>query len=259
MIKVVASGAAGKMGMAVCRAVIEDDNLELVGAVDKVNAGEDINGSNIKIDDSLERVMDETHADVLVDFTIADSVIENAEIAIKRGAHIVIGTTGLAADKLDALKVISESSQKNILYAPNFAIGAVLLMKVCESIAGYFDRAEIIEMHHDQKADAPSGTAIMTANLISENLTPQPMQEIEKFKGARGAKVDDIPVHSIRLPGLVAHQEVIFGLQGQTLTIRHDSIDRVSFMPGVVMAVKAIGGKPGFTMGLDKIMSEVGV
>ncbi len=254
-LKVTVVGAAGKMGLTVCGAVIDDPDLELVGAVDargfKV---EWLDVRGLKIRDDLEAVLAETGADVIVDFTKADAVMRNAQIALNAGAHAVIGTTGLSPVDFDTLIALTGKTGKNILLAPNFALGAVIMMKVTQRIAKYFDRAEIVEYHHDQKHDAPSGTSILTAEMLAENMQAKPLDEVEKFQGARGATVKGIPVHSIRLPGLVAHQEVIMGLKGQVLSIRHDSIDRSSFMPGVIMAINEIGARTGFTYGLDKLL-----
>jgi 4-hydroxy-tetrahydrodipicolinate reductase len=253
-IKVLVLGAGGKMGEAVCDAVLADSELTLVGAVDTAAAGRQINGApDLKIGADLEAGL-AGGPDVVVDFTTAAAVPANAVAAAKNGAHLVIGTTGLSVTDIDALIEVTKTYGKNIILAPNFALGAVIMMKISESIAGYFDRAEIIEFHHDQKLDAPSGTALLTAEMMAEKIEAPPLVETEKFAGARGARVRDIPIHSVRLPGLVAHQEVIFGLKGQTLTIRHDSIDRSSFMPGVILAVKSIGSRSGFTHGLDKLL-----
>ena len=253
-VKVVVVGASGRMGRTTCQAVLADEGLELVGAVDTVGAGDHIPGRELNIEGSLGKVLEDAKPDVLIDFTNADAVISNADLASAAGVDVVIGATGLPVSDLDKLRGYADQRNSNILYAPNFAIGAVVMMNICRNIASIFDRAEIIEFHHDKKHDAPSGTAVMTAELISENLKPGPLEEVEKYKGARGATVKDIPVHSVRMPGMVAHQEVIFGLLGQTLTIRHDSIDRSSFMPGIVLAVKAIGSRPGFSYGLGSIL-----
>ena len=253
-IKVIVVGAAGRMGKTTCQAVLADDGLELVGAVDMTGVGRQIDGTELSLETSLEKVVENARPDVLVDFTIADAVVKNADLATAAGVNMVIGTTGIPTGDLDKLRSFTEQRKSNILYAPNFAIGAVVMMNICRNIASVFDRAEIIELHHDQKKDAPSGTAVMTAEIIGVNLKPGALEEIEKHKGARGAMVSDVPVHSVRLPGLVAHQEVIFGLQGQTLTIRHDSIDRSSFMPGIILAVKAIGSRSGFSYGLESFL-----
>lgn len=256
MIKVVVTGAAGKMGKEVCRAVMADNSVELVGIVDRPSSEidrKDIRSlARLDIQDSLPELLKEVKADVLVDFTNAAAVLANVSAAVGAGMHAVIGTTGISENDLSEIEELAK--KRNILLAPNFAIGAVLMMKFSETAAGYAERAEIIELHHDKKADAPSGTARMTAELMSGRLEPKPIVGEEKVTGVRGGLVGNIQVHSVRLPGLVAHQEVLFGFQGQTLTIRHDSTDRTSFMPGVILAVKKIADFPGFTYGLDKIL-----
>jgi 4-hydroxy-tetrahydrodipicolinate reductase len=220
MIRVAVSGAAGRMGQAVCEAVEEAGDTELVAKADPT------------LGIALADVLDE--ADVVVDFTTPDTALTNAKACLEAGVHVVVGTTGF---DLDALRQVAESSSANCFVAPNFAIGAVLLMEVAQKIAPHMPECEIVELHHDKKLDAPSGTAKRTAELIS---------------GA-GGNVHE-PIHSVRLPGLVAHQEVIFGGEGQTLSIRHDSIDRRSFMPGVLLAVRQVGNLPErFTVGLEKL------
>lgn len=259
MIRVVVAGASGRMGREVCLAVSQDNELELVGAIE---AGQDnidtlktdYRNSSVKIGASLSEVINAGEADVLVDFTQASALRRTADMALKLGLDIIIGTTGLSDSDLSHLKKAAANSSSNILLAPNFAMGAVLLMKLAETVAAYAERAEIIELHHDKKADAPSGTAKLTAELMGRFLKQPLLDETENIKGVRGGIVDNIPIHSVRLPGLVAHQEVIFGFKGQTLTIRHDSIARSSFMPGVILAIKNISKFRGFTYGLDKIM-----
>lgn len=221
MIRVAVSGAAGRMGQAVCEAVEAAGDTELVGRADP------------SLGVSLDEVLG--GADVVVDFTTPDTALENARACLAAGVHVVIGTTGF---DLDALREAAEAAEANCFVAPNFAIGAVLLMEVSQTIARHMPECEIVELHHDKKVDAPSGTAKRTAELIS---------------GA-GGNVHE-PIHSVRLPGLVAHQEVIFGGEGQTLSLRHDSIDRRSFMPGVLLAVRQVGGLPDrFTVGLEKLL-----
>lgn len=257
MIRVVVTGAAGKMGKEVCRAVTEDDQTELVGAVDPSPESGDFTElralAGIDFFKDLDSFLLIDSADVLVDFTNAASVIENIEKATKKGIHVVTGTTGLGDKELAEIRAMAEKSGKNVMIAPNFAVGAVLMMKLSEIAASFAERAEIIELHHDQKIDAPSGTAKMTADLISAKMKQLPLKN-EGDSKARGDRIGRIPVHSVRLPGLVAHQEVIFGFTGQTLTIRHDSIDRRSFMPGVLLAIKSINHIPGLTIGLDHIL-----
>jgi 4-hydroxy-tetrahydrodipicolinate reductase len=221
MIKVAVSGAAGRMGATVVNAVESADDLTLSGKADPATGT------------SLAAVLEE--ADVVVDFSVPATALANVKECLAAGVHVVVGTTGF---DLDAAEAAAEESTANCFVAPNFAIGAVLMMVVSQTIAKHMPDAEIIELHHDKKLDAPSGTAARTAELIN----------------AAGGKVRE-PIHSIRLPGLVAHQEVIFGGLGQTLSIRHDSIDRWSFMPGVLLAVRKVGDLPdSFTVGLEKLL-----
>jgi 4-hydroxy-tetrahydrodipicolinate reductase len=221
MIRVAVCGAAGRMGQAVCETVERADDTELSGKADPT------------LGVALDEVLGE--ADVVVDFTTPDTALENAKACLAAGVHVVVGTTGF---DLEALKSAAEGSSANCFVAPNFAIGAVLLMEVSQAIARHMPECEIVELHHDKKLDAPSGTAKRTAELIS----------------AAGGNVHE-PIHSVRLPGLVAHQEVVFGGEGQTLSLRHDSIDRRSFMPGVLLAVRKVGGLPDrFTVGLEKLL-----
>jgi 4-hydroxy-tetrahydrodipicolinate reductase len=223
VIRVGVSGAAGRMGEAVCEAVEAARDTELTGRADPalgVELGEVLDG-----------------ADVVVDFTTPETALDNAGACLEAGVHAVVGTTGF---DLDRLRVVAESTDAgaNCFVAPNFAIGAVLMMEVSQTIAAHMPECEIVELHHDRKLDAPSGTAKRTAELIA----------------AAGGNVHE-PIHSVRLPGLVAHQEVIFGGEGQTLSLRHDSIDRRSFMPGVLLAVREVGDLPDrFTVGLEKLL-----
>ena len=235
MVRVAVLGAAGRMGSTVCQAVRDDPDTELVAEVD---AG-----------DSLEAVLD-AGADVAVEFTLPDSVKRNTAWLLERGVHTVVGATGLSDDDLKELEALTGPA--NLFVAPNFAIGAVLMMRFAEQAARHFPDVEITELHHPGKADAPSGTALRTARLISEARRDDPARDDEH--AARGQLVDGVPVHSVRLPGLVASQEVVFGGAGQTLTIRHDSIDRSSFMPGVLLAVKRVATLPGLTVGLEALL-----
>ncbi|MRS13052.1 MAG: 4-hydroxy-tetrahydrodipicolinate reductase [Actinobacteria bacterium] len=259
MIRVLVSGAAGRMGREVVRAVLAEDDLELVAAVDPVHAGEALGeGSDLTVGDDLASAITETTPDVMVDFTHPGAVAGNIRIALAAGVDCVIGTTGIPADTLDALA--SDAPDGTCLFvAPNFAIGAVLMMRFAAEAARFLPHVEVIELHHDRKADAPSGTALRTASLIADaraSVPPAPGRETEVAEGARGALVDGVTVHSVRLPGLVAHQEVLFGGQGQTLSLRHDSIDRTSFMPGVVLAVRSVGGRSGLIVGLENLMGQ---
>lgn len=258
MIKVVVTGAAGKMGRQVCQTVLADPELRLVGGVDMVSLGTDLGKllglepANVTISNNLEQVLNTTSPDVMVDFTHPSSVMDNIRTAVKCGVHAVVGTTGITEENLAEIRSLCERANVNAFIAPNFALGAVLMMKFSAMASKYFPYVEIVELHHNQKADAPSGTAIKTAEmLVAEKATGE---EKETVSGARGGEINQVHIHSVRLPGLVAHQEVIFGGQGQTLTIRHDSIDRTSFMPGVVMAIKAVQNRSGLTYGLENLL-----
>jgi 4-hydroxy-tetrahydrodipicolinate reductase len=245
MIKVGVLGARGRMGAEVVKAVTESSDLELVAALD--------------LGDSLENLKS-SGAQVVVDFTTPDSVMANLEFLANNGIHAVVGTTGFDAARMATIeKLIAANPSFGILIAPNFAIGAVLMMEFATKAAKYFESAEIIELHHPNKVDAPSGTASRTAELMSKarkdaGLGAMPDATTTSLDGARGATVGDIPVHSVRLRGLIAHQEVLLGGLGETLTIRHDSLDRAGFMPGVLLGVRKIIANPGLTFGLEKFM-----
>ena len=259
MIRVLVSGAAGRMGREVVRAVLAEDDLELVAAVDTMHAGEALGEhTDLTVDGDLAAAIATSRPDVVVDFTHPSAVEANIRTTLTAGVDCVVGTTGLSEAALTALA--SEIPEDTCLFvAPNFAIGAVLMMRFATEAARFMPHVEVIELHHDRKADAPSGTALRTASLIAEaraSVPPSPGRETEVAEGARGALVDDVTIHSVRLPGLVAHQEVLFGGQGQTLSIRHDSIDRTSFMPGVVLAVRTVGARSGLVVGLEHLMGE---
>ena len=236
-------GARGKVGTTICAAVRAADDLDLSAEVD---AG-----------DALSLITD-GDTDVVIDFTHPDVVMDNLKFLIYNGIHAVVGTTGFTAERLDLVRGwLAASAGTGVLIAPNFAIGAVLSMFFAQKAAPYFESAEVIELHHPQKADAPSGTATRTAELIAQarkGMPPNPDATSGGLPGARGADVDGVPVHSVRLTGLVAHQEVLFGTMGETLTIRHDSLDRTSFVPGVLLAVRQIAGRPGLTIGLEPLL-----
>ncbi len=245
-------GAGGRMGSTVCETVAADPALELVAAVDPMHEGEAVAGVSIA---GTPRALADAHAQVAVDFTAPEAAMGNLRWCAMHEVHAVVGTTGLSDSDLDELRHLFAAS--NCVVAPNFAIGAVLMMRFSELAAPFFETAEIIEMHHNQKVDAPSGTAMMTARRMadaSSEWSADPTR-VEIAPGARGGLgPGDIHVHSVRLRGLVAHQEVLLGTTGQSLTIRHDSYDRSSFMPGVVIAVKAIADRPGLTVGLDALL-----
>ncbi|MCU1657909.1 MAG: hypothetical protein JWO57_2565 [Pseudonocardiales bacterium] len=244
-IRVGVLGARGRMGEQVCKAVDTAPDLDLVAMVD---AG-----------DWLFSVAD-AGAQVLVDFTHPDVVMDNVRFAIDQGIHAVVGTTGFTPDRLDTIREwLTDTPDLGVLVAPNFGIGAVLSMKFAELAARYYESAEVVELHHPDKADAPSGTAVRTAELIASaraaaGLHPVPDATTQQRPGSRGADVDGIRVHALRIAGMVAHQEVVFGTEGETLSIRHDSLHRSSFMPGVLLAVRSIGSRPGLTVGLEPLL-----
>jgi 4-hydroxy-tetrahydrodipicolinate reductase len=259
-IRVGVFGAGGRMGATVCQAVAADPGLELVAAVDPFHAGIDlrqvakVESPDIQVAASGDELIRQG-AQVAVDFTVVEAARNNLAFLAANGIHAVVGTTGFNAG--DYERLAKAFSKSNCLIAPNFAIGAVLMMRFAEIAAPYFETAEILEMHHDQKIDAPSGTAMLTAERMaaaSSDWAPDPT-ESTVLPGARGGVGPaGIPVHSVRLRGLVAHQEVLFGTAGQSLSIRHDSYDRSSFMPGVLLGVKHIADVPGLTIGLDTLL-----
>ncbi|HEU5271325.1 MAG TPA: 4-hydroxy-tetrahydrodipicolinate reductase [Jatrophihabitans sp.] len=236
-------GARGRMGRQVCQAVDEAPDLRLVAALD--------------LGDPLTGLAD---AEVVVDFTHPDAVMDNLQVMLGQGRHAVVGTTGFTAERLDTVREwLAGKPDLGTVIAPNFGIGAVLSMRFAQLAAAYFTSAEVIELHHPGKADAPSGTAIRTAQLIAESrraagLGASPDATSTGLAGARGAEVDGVRVHAVRSAGLVAHQEILFGGHGETLTIRHDSLDRSSFMPGVLLAVREVVRRPGLTVGLDPLL-----
>ena len=236
-------GAKGKVGTTMCDAVRAAADLTFTAGVD---AGDPLS------------LLTDTGTEAVIDFTHPDVVMENLKFLIDNGIHAVVGTTGFTDDRLAQVRDwLAERPAAGVLIAPNFAIGAVLSMYFAQKAAPYFECAEVIELHHPQKADAPSGTATRTARMIAEarkGLPPNPDATSTGLDGARGADVEGIPVHSVRLRGLVAHQEVLFGTQGETLTIRHDSIDRTSFVPGVLLAVRHIARRPGLTLGIEPLL-----
>lgn len=261
IIRVAVCGAAGKMGREVVRTIASQGDLRIVGAADRHMIGEDAGKTanleplGVLIEDNLRAMFQSKKPDVYVDFTHPDSVLNNVLTALDY-CHVVVGTTGITETDLQQIKDKSQATGMNAVVCPNFAIGAVLMMQFAKQASYYFPDVEIIELHHEKKADAPSGTSIKTAELIAENrkLTAAPSLSKELFVGARGANVEGISIHSVRLPGLIAHQEVIFGGPGQSLTIRHDSYDRTSFMPGVLMAIRKVRELPGLTYGLENLL-----
>ena len=245
MINVAVLGARGRMGAEVVKAVSGAKDLKLVAELD--------------LGDSLDQLIS-SKAEVVVDFTTPDSVMANLEFLISHGVHAVVGTTGFDAARIKKVEaLLSANPTVGVLIAPNFAIGAVLMMEFAEKAAKYFESAEIIELHHPDKVDAPSGTAARTAELMttarkSAGLSSMPDATTTSLDGARGATVGEVPVHSIRLRGLIAHQEVLLGGPGETLSIRHDSLDRAGFMPGVLLGVRQVVSHKGLTFGLEHFM-----
>ncbi|HEY1575077.1 MAG TPA: 4-hydroxy-tetrahydrodipicolinate reductase [Pseudonocardiaceae bacterium] len=244
-IRVGVLGARGRMGAQVCRSVEAAGDMEVVAMIDTGDWMFDI------VDASAE---------VVVDFTHPDVVMDNLRFCVDQGIHAVVGTTGFDRERLDTLRTwLEHKPELGVLVAPNFAIGAVLSMRFAQLAARFYESVEIIELHHARKVDAPSGTAARTAELIAKARAAAGMADIpdataKALEGARGADVDGLRVHSVRLAGLVAHQEVLFGTEGETLTIRHDSLDRSSFMPGVLLAVRSIVDRPGLTVGLEALL-----
>ncbi|WP_425060916.1 4-hydroxy-tetrahydrodipicolinate reductase [Sporomusa carbonis] len=263
MIRVIVCGAYGKMGREVLKAVYKDQHLSIVGAVDVNSDFADVGDiigagkTGVIVGNDLQTVITETKPQVMVDFTNPEAVMDNIRVAIQNGVCPVVGTTGLSETDISKVRDLCTSTKVNAIISPNFSIGAILMMKLAQEAAKYLPHVEIIEMHHDQKLDAPSGTALRTAELIAKvrgEMHQGHPAEVEKLTGARGGDVSGIRLHSVRLPGYVAHQEVIFGGLGQTLTIRHDSISRESFMPGVVLACKKVLTVDGLIYGLEHIM-----
>jgi len=239
VIRVAVLGARGRMGSEVVRAVQGAEDLELVGAYD--------------VGDALEL----SGVDVAVDFTHPDAVMANLQACVTAGVHAVVGTTGFTDERLDRVRDLLKGTATGVLVAPNFGVAAVLMMTFAARAARFFESVEIVELHHPGKADAPSGTARRTAELVAqarEGLPAMPDATTQSLDGARGADVAGVRVHSVRLAGLVAHQEVLLGGTGETLTLRHDSYDRASFMPGVLLGVRAVAGRPGLTVGLEALL-----
>lgn len=243
MIKVLVVGASGKMGMETVKAVSNADGLSLVKGIDS--------------QESLDEAITSYAPEVVVDFTHPDVVRRHVETYIQHGVHSVIGTTGLSAQDLTELDALAQVKNVGVAVCPNFAIGAILMMKAAADIAKYMDRVEVIESHHDKKADAPSGTALKTVDVIkaaNDGINSVTLDEKELVTGARGGTYKGVPIHSVRLPGYVASQDVIFGGLGQRLKLTHDTISRESFMPGVVLAVREIISRTGLIYGLENLM-----
>lgn len=263
MIRVILCGVNGKMGREIVKAVYNDPELELVGAVGTnsncVDVGDMIGLGRIGVitNNNLAEVIAKSKPQVMIDFTNPLSVMSNIRIALKNKVCPVVGTTGLSQEDLDEVGQLCRNDQVGAFIAPNFAIGAILMMKMAQEAAKYLPHVEIIEYHHDEKVDAPSGTALRTAELILKErrtLKQGNPEEFENLSGVRGGEMKGVRLHSVRLPGHVAHQEVIFGGLGQTLTIRHDSISRESFMPGITLACKKVMGLKDLVYGLEHVI-----
>jgi 4-hydroxy-tetrahydrodipicolinate reductase len=256
-IKVVVNGACGKMGQMVIAAVQRESEMVLVGGADIKVPGEslEIPGGRMACSTDLDAILRQAKPDVLVDFSTAKAVIPTAVTAAAHKVHLVTGTTGLSVDDLDKIDRLATAAGIGAMVAPNFAIGAVVMMHLAKLAAQYFDYAEIIEEHHEQKLDAPSGTALTTAKIMAQSrgqrfLEPEHKEQVD----SRGLNHEGIAIHSVRLPGIVARQEVIFGSMGQTLSIKHDAVSRECYMPGVMLAVKKVAGFKGLVFGLDKLL-----
>lgn len=245
MTRVAVIGASGRMGSQTCDAVDAADDLELVARVDRAGSVQDAADAG---------------AEVVVDFTVPDAVMGNVEQALRLGMHVVVGTSGFDDERLGQVRaLLAAGSELGVVVAPNFALGAVLLMRFAREAAPHFASVEVIETHHPDKVDAPSGTAVHTAEVIaaarrSAGVAAAPDATERSLDGARGAVVDGVPVHAVRLRGAVAHEEVVFGNAGEILTLRHDSLDRAAFMPGVLLAVREVGRRPGLTVGLEPLL-----
>ena len=259
-IKVVVNGALGKVGREVVKAVCNEPEMQLVGAVELEVAEDSLplpdKSGTIPFSANLDFILTSCQPEVLVDFTIAQAAMSAVRIATKRGVNLVIGTTGFTPDELSEIDRLATAHKVGAVMAPNFALGAVLMIHLAKIVAKYFDGAEIIELHHHRKADSPSGTALATAKAMAAargklfELSPQQRQTSE----SRGRQVEDINIHSVRLPGLMAHQEVLLGGPGQTLSIRHDTINRECYMPGVILAIKEVVKRQGLIYGLDTLL-----
>lgn len=263
MIRVIISGAKGRMGTCIVDAVAASQDMQVVGCFAPQHAGEVITcaDGDFACSDDLAALIDETHPDVLVDFTQPDALLANAVCALSHGVHVVTGTTGVSVENMRATWERSAKDGAKLFFAPNFTTGAVLMMQFAQVAGRFFPDVEIIEMHHDGKKDAPSGTAVQTARMIAAsregavNVGPGSETEIAGCEGARGCDVEGVRIHAVRGDGYMASQEVIMSAAGQTLTLRHDSTLRTAYMPGVLLAIRSVAGLPdGFTVGLETLM-----
>ena len=258
MTRILVNGALGRMGSEVVRTVLKQSDMELVAAVDIMAKDKMVDGANFAFDTDLETALARVKPDIVIDFTRPNVVMNNLRTILSAGVCAVVGTTGFSQADMAELDELAKTNNTSILIAPNFALGAILMMKVACEAAKYFPQVEIIELHHDQKLDAPSGTAILTAKKLAEvrgGFVAQgnPAEE-EKLEGARGAEYEGMRIHSVRLPGFVASQEIIFGSAGETLKIRNDSINRECYMPGVMLGCRKIVERKGLVYGLDQLL-----
>ena len=256
MVNVLVNGALGRMGSEVVRTVLNEKDMALVGCVDIHGAGKTVEGQVVEAE--LKTALDKYKPDVVVDFTRPDVVMNNLRVILSSGVNAVVGTTGFTKEDLAELDALATTNKVGILVAPNFAMGAILMMKIACEVAKYFPQVEIIEMHHDKKLDAPSGTAVLTAQKLAEArggyVAQGHPEEVEKLPGARGNDYEGMRIHSVRLPGFVASQEIIFGSAGETLKIRNDTINRECYMPGVMLGCRSMVQKTGLVYGLDKLL-----
>jgi len=256
MVNVLVNGALGRMGSEVVRTALNEKDMALVGCVDIHGAGKTVEGQVVEAE--LKTALDKYKPDVVVDFTRPDVVMNNLRVILSSGVNAVVGTTGFTKEDLAELDALATTNKVGILVAPNFAMGAILMMKIACEVAKYFPQVEIIEMHHDKKLDAPSGTAVLTAQKLAEArggyVAQGHPEEVEKLPGARGNDYEGMRIHSVRLPGFVASQEIIFGSAGETLKIRNDSINRECYMPGVMLGCRSMVEKTGLVYGLDKLL-----
>lgn len=253
-VKVAVCGALGRMGRETVRAVLGAPDMDIVGLADLTAAELEAH----RVDTNLKAMLDRAQPDICVDFTLPEAAVANAQACLESQVAVVVGTSGMGETELDELKRTSERTGGSVLVVPNFAIGAVLMMRFAEEAARWMPEAAVVELHHPGKLDAPSGTAMHTATRIAAGRPPdfEPARRhtLVKAPGALGGEHAGVPVHSIRLPGHVAHQMVVFGAGGESLTLRHDSLDRTSFMPGVLLAIRRVQERPGLTIGLESLM-----
>ena len=259
-IAVVVRGACGRVGREAVSAVARQSDMRVVGAIDAVAPSTSLalpSGGTVPLGKETAPVLDQARPQVMVDFTAPGAVMDGVRAAVARGVHLVIGTTGLTPSDLEQIGRLSAEAKTGVIVAPNFALGAVGMMHLAQIAAKYFDYAEIIELHHEQKLDAPSGTAKATAELMAKARGKpflRTVPEKEPVRGSRDAAVDGVTLHAVRMPGLVAHQEVLLGALGQTLSIRHDTVSREAFMPGVLLAIRRVPALRGLTVGLDRLL-----